>query len=430
MTEQEFRADLRAARASARGGLRACASTAYRAPEWSLRSTASPHLATLVEEGFRVDSSLLAVPPIGDPGNPRRPTVLPTRAGDLLEVPPLVGTFFGRPAMLGGGWTSRLSREARVTAAVEAALARGREPRSLPPPVGGGRGAPADGALADRPARPLRRARRASSRASPASSRGTARPPSPRRSRPAPSGGRWRREVRGALPGAALGEGGNGRGARRRLPVRRLLVRRGRRSGPGSTSRRSSSARGAPDLHDDLPAQVGVFAVSVAVLDVLAKEHGLAPAACAGYSLGTYAAFVGAGVLDRRAALDVLLEAERLLRERAPAGTMGFVIGVPEAEVAAELARLTRRPARGRHRKRQRRPAGRPDGTAGAGPPGPRPPRARARSGPRSLPLGWPMHSPALEPVTDGLAAFVAAPGPDRRGPGAPPSTPRCSAAW
>jgi polysaccharide deacetylase family protein (PEP-CTERM system associated) len=127
MTSDEFRADLRAARAALEN---ACGApvTAYRAPEWSLRSASSPHLPTLVEEGFRVDSSLLAVPPIGDPGNPRRPTVLPTRAGDLLEVPPLVGTFFGFPAMLGGGWTSRYSREARITAAVEAALAKGESP--------------------------------------------------------------------------------------------------------------------------------------------------------------------------------------------------------------------------------------------------------------------------------------------------------------
>ncbi len=127
MNAEEFRADLRAARAALEEA-GAGSITAYRAPEWSLRSTSSPHLQTLVEEGFRIDSSLLAVPPIGEPGNPRRPTVLPTPAGDLLEVPPLVGTFFGRPAMLGGGWTSRLSREARVTAAVDAALSRGESP--------------------------------------------------------------------------------------------------------------------------------------------------------------------------------------------------------------------------------------------------------------------------------------------------------------
>jgi polysaccharide deacetylase family protein (PEP-CTERM system associated) len=127
LSVEEFRADVRAARTSIEDSSGAPV-TAFRAPEWSLRSTSSPHLPTLVEEGFRIDSSLLAVPPIGDPGNPVRPTVLQTPAGDILEVPPFIGTLFGRPAMLGGGWTSRLSREARVAAAVEAALARGESP--------------------------------------------------------------------------------------------------------------------------------------------------------------------------------------------------------------------------------------------------------------------------------------------------------------
>ena len=91
--------------------------------------------------------------------------------------------------------------------------------------------------------------------------------------------------------------------------------------------------QGSPSLHDDLPAQVGVFAVSVAALDALGRAHGLVPAAVAGYSLGTYAAFVAAGCLDRWAALDVLLEAERLLDEDRRAnvegpGGMGFVIGL------------------------------------------------------------------------------------------------------
>ena len=127
MSQDEFRADLRAARAAIEA---ACGArpVAYRAPEWSLRTTASPHLSTLVAEGFAVDSSLLAVPPIGDLGNPLRPTVLHTPAGGLLEVPPFVGTFFGQPAMLGGGWTSRLSRESRVASETEAALARGERP--------------------------------------------------------------------------------------------------------------------------------------------------------------------------------------------------------------------------------------------------------------------------------------------------------------
>lgn len=164
---------------------------------------------------------------------------------------------------------------------------------------------------------------------------------------------------------------------------------------------------GRHDLHDDLPAQVGVFAVSVAVLDVLAEEHGLEPAACAGYSLGTYAAYVGAGVLDRRAALDVLYEAERLLRGRAPAGSMGFVIGLPESEVAAEIALLTRDPhelAVGNVNAAQQVVlTGRRDLLL----------RALERLAGRALkaealPLSWPMHSPSLAPVASELSAFVA----------------------
>ena len=164
---------------------------------------------------------------------------------------------------------------------------------------------------------------------------------------------------------------------------------------------------GRADRHDDLPAQVGVFAVSVAALDVLAAEHGLAPSACAGYSLGTYAAFVAAGVLDRWSALDVLLEAERLLREKAPAGTMGFVIGLPEAEVNNELSRMTRDPrelAIGNvNAPQQFVLTGRREHVL----------RALDHLSLRALkaealPLGWPMHSPALEPVTDELSAWVA----------------------
>lgn len=99
---------------------------------------------------------------------------------------------------------------------------------------------------------------------------------------------------------------------------------------------------GLPTLHDDLPAQVGVFAVSLAALEVLRREHGLVPDASCGYSLGTYAAFVAAGCLSREAALDVLLEAERLLSQGKRTGdfdgTMGFVIGLGRPDVEAALA--------------------------------------------------------------------------------------------
>jgi [acyl-carrier-protein] S-malonyltransferase len=102
---------------------------------------------------------------------------------------------------------------------------------------------------------------------------------------------------------------------------------------------------GAPDLHDDLPAQVGVFAVSLGALEVLAAEYDLAPDASAGYSLGTYAAYVAAGALDRWAALEVLLEAERLLREEGAAGRMGYVIGMTRAPLEELLRGISCDPA-------------------------------------------------------------------------------------
>ena len=102
---------------------------------------------------------------------------------------------------------------------------------------------------------------------------------------------------------------------------------------------------GTKDLHADLPAQVGVFAVSLAALETLRRIHRLEPAAVAGYSLGTYAAFVAAGALEKWAALDVLLEAERLMSEASQRGeldgTMAYVIGLARPAVEGALAELT-----------------------------------------------------------------------------------------
>ncbi len=127
MTPGMFREDLRASRDTLQEILGQPV-TAFRAPEWSMRTPDNPALAILVEEGFTLDSSLVPAPPVGAITNPVGPTVLPTVAGPILEVPPLMGRFFGRPAMLGGGVCSRLSREARVVATVEAARAEGRPP--------------------------------------------------------------------------------------------------------------------------------------------------------------------------------------------------------------------------------------------------------------------------------------------------------------
>ena len=54
--------------------------------------------------------------------------MLETASGPILEVPPLMGTFFGFRAMWGGGVCARLTRESRVSAAIERALADGVPP--------------------------------------------------------------------------------------------------------------------------------------------------------------------------------------------------------------------------------------------------------------------------------------------------------------
>jgi len=127
LTPEAFRADVVRSRDTLQDvlGVRV---TSFRAPEWSMRTPDNPALAILVEEGFAVDSSLVDAAPVGVPGNPTRPTVIRTPAGPILEVPPLMGTFFFRRAMWGGGVCGRLTRRARVEAAIDRSLAEGVPP--------------------------------------------------------------------------------------------------------------------------------------------------------------------------------------------------------------------------------------------------------------------------------------------------------------
>lgn len=127
MPPAEFRRDLRASR-DALQELLGEPVTMFRAPEWSMRRPDSPALAILVEEGFRLDSSLVPAPPVGLASNPRGPVVLETASGPILEVPPLMGTFFFRPAILGGGVCSRMTRFSRLLGFVEKARAAGIPP--------------------------------------------------------------------------------------------------------------------------------------------------------------------------------------------------------------------------------------------------------------------------------------------------------------
>ena len=177
---------------------------------------------------------------------------------------------------------------------------------------------------------------------------------------------------------------------------------------------------GAPSLHDDLPAQVGVFAVSVAALEVLAAEYDVRPHASAGYSLGTYAAYVAAGALDRWAALDVLLEAQRLLESHGAPGSMGYVIGMTRAPLEELLRGISPDPAvlgiGNANAAQQFIVTGEASSVR----------RAIASAANVALradllPSRWPMHSPALLPVCERLARFV---------DGLPVRAPRPGALW
>lgn len=127
MTLPEFREDVRRSRDTVQE-IVGKPVTSFRAPEWSLKSAANPAFAVLVEEGFTLDSSLTTAPPVGVPSNPDRPLTLETASGPILEVPPLMGTFFGLRAMWGGGVCSRLTRESRIQAAIDRAIAEGVPP--------------------------------------------------------------------------------------------------------------------------------------------------------------------------------------------------------------------------------------------------------------------------------------------------------------
>jgi polysaccharide deacetylase family protein (PEP-CTERM system associated) len=127
MTLEEFREDLRKSRDSLQE-IAGRPVTSFRAPEWSMKSARNPAFDVLAEEGFTLDSSLTTAPPVGEPSNPERPATLETASGPILEVPPLMGTFFGFRAIWGGGVCARLTRESRVSAAIDRALVDGVPP--------------------------------------------------------------------------------------------------------------------------------------------------------------------------------------------------------------------------------------------------------------------------------------------------------------
>lgn len=87
----------------------------YRAPEWSLRGSASDWWRELPELGFRYDSSRAPLAIIGDPSWPRRPHRL---AEGLWELPPPV-LWSGPPRSPLWGWGLRVLPFSLVRRALE-----------------------------------------------------------------------------------------------------------------------------------------------------------------------------------------------------------------------------------------------------------------------------------------------------------------------
>jgi polysaccharide deacetylase family protein (PEP-CTERM system associated) len=119
-----FRLDVRASLGAL--GAAGCGDVSvFRAPEWSVNERSLWALDVLVEEGFRLDASMAPLKLVGSATFPRHPHLRPTRAGCILEVPPLVADRFGQVMPLGWGWGLRMSSPQRVLTAIEQLNQRG-----------------------------------------------------------------------------------------------------------------------------------------------------------------------------------------------------------------------------------------------------------------------------------------------------------------
>ena len=108
-TPDEFRDDLRRGRGLLEDIL-GVAVTAYRAPSFSITRKSLWALDVLVEEGFRLDSSVYPTrhDRYGLPGVPLGPHEVERPAGSLWEFPPPVYRCVGYPLPVGGGGWFRL----------------------------------------------------------------------------------------------------------------------------------------------------------------------------------------------------------------------------------------------------------------------------------------------------------------------------------
>jgi polysaccharide deacetylase family protein (PEP-CTERM system associated) len=108
-TPHQFREDLRRGRGILESitGQRVLA---YRAPSFSIVKQSLWALDILIEEGFRIDSSIYPTyhPRYGLPGTPLHPHRIHRPCGSLWEFPPPVHRLLGYPLAVGGGGYLRL----------------------------------------------------------------------------------------------------------------------------------------------------------------------------------------------------------------------------------------------------------------------------------------------------------------------------------
>ena len=92
----------------------------YRAPQWSLTEQAGWAFAALQEQGYRYDSSLNALPLVGNPRGSRVPYRLEGEGAGLWEIPPMVtGSPIGN-LPTGGGWGFRFFPFRMICATINA----------------------------------------------------------------------------------------------------------------------------------------------------------------------------------------------------------------------------------------------------------------------------------------------------------------------
>lgn len=120
LSPEEFRADTTRARQVIED---ACgvSPTAYRAPSYSITTKSLWALEILAEQGFAVDSSIYPIvhDRYGVAGFERRPVMMPTASGSILEIPiSTVRLSGGRIAPVGGGGYLRLLPYAYTAAGI------------------------------------------------------------------------------------------------------------------------------------------------------------------------------------------------------------------------------------------------------------------------------------------------------------------------